>query len=207
MCLRERFGDAAVDQGMPLFPTASGETVAKQASVATFEALATLCGEPLTTEDGTRRFGGHVARIPGARWLARLGIAAKEELGKLRREELAKHLLAAQPERARVVEVAAGTNRTFAKTADGWMYSWGGGDHGALGHGDELRQTLPKRLTCEEVVPDALGAEEDFVLASEDANDRALAVSNLWLARVVVEPEVTMSAEGAAAVARLLGGI
>ena len=55
--------------------------------------------------------------------LARLGIAAKEELGKLRKEELAKHLLAAQPERARVVEVAAGTNRTFAKTADGWMYS------------------------------------------------------------------------------------
>ena len=93
--------------------------------------------------------------------LARLGIAAKEELGKLRKEELAKHLLAAQPERARVVEVAAGTNRTFAKTADGWMYSWGGGDHGALGHGDELRQTLPKRLTCEEVVPDAFVGRSD----------------------------------------------
>ena len=38
--------------------------------------------------------------------LARLGIAAKEELGKLRKEELAKHLLAAQPERARVVELS-----------------------------------------------------------------------------------------------------
>ena len=69
--------------------------------------------------------------------------------------------LATQPERARVVEVAAGTNRTFAKTADGWMYSWGGGDHGALGHGDELRQTLPKRLTCEEVVPDAFVGRSD----------------------------------------------
>ena len=51
--------------------------------------------------------------------------------------------------------------RGLYKTTDGWMYSWGGGDHGALGHGDELRQTLPKRLTCEEVVPDAFVGRSD----------------------------------------------
>ena len=31
----------------------------------------------------------------------------------------------------------------------------------AHGHGDELRQTLPKRLTCEEVVPDAFVGRSD----------------------------------------------
>ena len=39
--------------------------------------------------------------------------------------------------------VAAGRWHSLARTADGALYSWGGGGFGRLGHGDEARLRLP----------------------------------------------------------------
>jgi len=46
----------------------------------------------------------------------------------------------------RVVAVSAGGSHSFALTADGSVWSWGGGDYGRLGHGDEQDQLLPKKV-------------------------------------------------------------
>ena len=35
---------------------------------------------------------------------------------------------------------------SLAITADGALWSWGGGGEGQLGHGDEQRQLLPKKV-------------------------------------------------------------
>ena len=60
---------------------------------------------------------------------------------------LAARLLDAQPARgAVVVEVAAGAVHTLARTADGKIFSWGEGAHGALGHGDTEVQLVPKQI-------------------------------------------------------------
>jgi len=49
----------------------------------------------------------------------------------------------------RVVAVSAGETHSLAITADGAVWSWGGGGgggRGELGHGDEQRQLLPKKI-------------------------------------------------------------
>jgi len=47
----------------------------------------------------------------------------------------------------RVVAVSAGREHSLALTADGAAWSWGGGEHGCLGHGDHLsNQLLPKKI-------------------------------------------------------------
>ena len=49
----------------------------------------------------------------------------------------------------RVVAVSAGEHYSLAITADGAVWSWGGGGgggRGELGHGDEQRQLLPKKI-------------------------------------------------------------
>ena len=50
----------------------------------------------------------------------------------------------------RVVAFSAGSQRSFAHglalTADGAVWSWGGGAGGMLGHGDQWRQLLPKKV-------------------------------------------------------------
>ena len=46
----------------------------------------------------------------------------------------------------RVVAVAAGSVHSLALTADGAVWSWGGGVDGRLGHGDGQRQLLPKKV-------------------------------------------------------------
>ena len=46
----------------------------------------------------------------------------------------------------RVVAVSAGGFHSLALTADGAVWSWGGGDFGQLGHGDEQEQLLPKKI-------------------------------------------------------------
>ncbi|EOD22027.1 E3 ubiquitin ligase [Emiliania huxleyi CCMP1516] len=45
----------------------------------------------------------------------------------------------------RVVAVSAGGDHSLALTADGSVWSWGSGDYGKLGHGDQQRQLLPKK--------------------------------------------------------------
>ena len=57
-------------------------------------------------------------------------------------------LLAAQPEHDPVVEVAAGYMHTLARTASGRIYSWGNGEEGRLGHGDEDDRVEPKEIVC-----------------------------------------------------------
>ena len=46
----------------------------------------------------------------------------------------------------RVVAVSAGDGHSLALTADGALWSWGGGGEGQLGHGDEQDQPLPKKI-------------------------------------------------------------
>ena len=46
----------------------------------------------------------------------------------------------------RVVAVSAGGAHSLAITADGSVWSWGDGDGGKLGHGDEQNQLLPKKV-------------------------------------------------------------
>ena len=47
----------------------------------------------------------------------------------------------------RVVAVSAAQYHSLAVTADGAVFTWGEGEHGCLGHGEELsNQLLPKKI-------------------------------------------------------------
>ena len=46
----------------------------------------------------------------------------------------------------RVCGVAAGMSHSLVVTSSGAVYSWGDGDSGRLGHGDESEQLVPKRV-------------------------------------------------------------
>ena len=70
--LKMLFGE--VSPQTPLFPDRAGEVVQKRAVVAVIENVASLLGEPLTDEQGQRRFGGHSLRVTGARHLAAIGL-------------------------------------------------------------------------------------------------------------------------------------
>jgi len=64
--------------------------------------------------------------------------------------------------------VSAGDGHSLAITADGAVWSWGGGGFGRLGHGDERHQLLPKKV-------EALAGQR--VLAVSSAGDRSLALT------------------------------
>jgi hypothetical protein len=64
--------------------------------------------------------------------------------------------------------VAAGRWHSLARTADGALYSWGGGGFGRLGHGDEASLRLPTRvaaLSGVHVVGMAAGAHHTLALS------------------------------------------
>ena len=47
----------------------------------------------------------------------------------------------------RTVAVSAGGHHAIAVTADGAVFTWGKGESGCLGHGDDLsNQLLPKKV-------------------------------------------------------------
>ena len=46
----------------------------------------------------------------------------------------------------RIRDVAAGSNHSAAVTSSGELYTWGLGEYGRLGHGDNLTQLTPKRV-------------------------------------------------------------
>ena len=63
-----------VPRDLPLFPSLDGQAVAKGAAVRTFECLAERYGKSLLDDLERRAFGGHSARVTGARFYAGLGI-------------------------------------------------------------------------------------------------------------------------------------
>jgi len=68
----------------------------------------------------------------------------------------------------RVVAVSAGGAHSLAITADGAVWSWGDGDYGKLGHGDQQRQLLPKKVEAfadQRVVAVSAGAHHSLVTA------------------------------------------
>ena len=47
----------------------------------------------------------------------------------------------------RVLAVSAGYQHSLAITADGAFFTWGKGEHGSLGHGEDVsNQLLPKKV-------------------------------------------------------------
>jgi len=72
----------------------------------------------------------------------------------------------------RVIAVSAGPYHSFALTADGNAWSWGWGNEGRLGHGDEQRQLLPKKveaLTGQRVVAVSAGGEHSLAITADGA--------------------------------------
>ena len=70
------FGDSGegVSPLFPLFPSATGEFVSKDAMVESIKAVAEGLGLPVLSKEGRELFGGHSLRITGARWMATRGI-------------------------------------------------------------------------------------------------------------------------------------
>ena len=64
----------------PLFPTECGSHPPKTKVVETYERLASMMDQPLTSSDGLRLFGGHTARVTGAQTFALAGL----EVNKIR---------------------------------------------------------------------------------------------------------------------------
>ena len=72
----------------------------------------------------------------------------------------------------RVIGVSAGARHSLALTVDGAVWSWGGGDWGKLGHGDEQQQLLPKKveaLAGQRVVALSAGGEHSLVITADGA--------------------------------------
>ena len=72
----------------------------------------------------------------------------------------------------RVAAVSAGMYHSLALTADGSVWSWGYGGHGKLGHGDQQRQSLPKKidaLTGRRVVAVSAGDTHSLALTADGA--------------------------------------
>ena len=47
-----------------------------------------------------------------------------------------------------IVAVSAGGDFSLALAASGALFSWGRGEHGKLGHGDERHQQLPTEVAA-----------------------------------------------------------
>ena len=72
----------------------------------------------------------------------------------------------------RVVAVSAGEHHNLAITADGAVWSWGGGRFGRLGHGDEQTQLLPKKVEAfagQRVVAVSAGAYHSLAITADGA--------------------------------------
>ena len=72
----------------------------------------------------------------------------------------------------RVVTVSAGARHSLATTADGAAWSWGLGGAGRLGHGDQQRQLLPKKVEAfagRRVVAVSAGDRHSIALTADGA--------------------------------------
>jgi len=71
-----------------------------------------------------------------------------------------------------VVAVSAGERLSLALTAGGAVWSWGSGVDGRLGHGDQQRQLLPKKVEAfagQHVVAVSAGGDHSFALTAGGA--------------------------------------
>jgi len=71
-----------------------------------------------------------------------------------------------------VLTLSAGGAHSLAATADGTVWSWGGGDWGKLGHGDTQSQLLPKKveaLAGQRVVAVSAGLQHSLALTADGA--------------------------------------
>ena len=71
-----------------------------------------------------------------------------------------------------VVAVSAGGGHSLAITTDGAVWSWGWGDDGRLGHGDQQRQLLPKKVEAfagRRVIAATAGLAQNLALTADDA--------------------------------------
>ena len=72
----------------------------------------------------------------------------------------------------RVVAVTAANDHSLAITADGAVWSWGCGNSGRLGHGDQQSQLLPKKVEAlveRRVVAVSAGGEHSLALTADGA--------------------------------------
>ena len=72
----------------------------------------------------------------------------------------------------RVVAVSAGFDHSLAITADGAVWSWGGGGGGQLGHGDEQDEHLPKKIEAlagQRVIAASAGTKHSLALTADGA--------------------------------------
>jgi len=72
----------------------------------------------------------------------------------------------------RVVAVSAGHSHSIAITADGAVWSWGGGSYGKLGHGDSQEQLLPKKIEAfagQRVVGVSAGGSHSLAITADGA--------------------------------------
>ena len=72
----------------------------------------------------------------------------------------------------RVIAVLAGESHSLAITADGAVWSWGYGGEGQLGHGDEQRQQLPKKVEAfagQRVVAVSAGDRHNLAITADGA--------------------------------------
>ena len=84
----------------------------------------------------------------GAIWSWGMGACGKLGHGDEQEQLLPKKVEAFVGRRAVAVSaaVSAAGSQSLALTADGAVWSWGSGDVGKLGHGDQQRQLLPKKI-------------------------------------------------------------
>ena len=72
----------------------------------------------------------------------------------------------------RAVSVLAGAYHSLALAADGAVWSWGDGNRGRLGHGDEQAQWQPKKIEAlagHRVVAVSAGESHNLAIAADGA--------------------------------------
>ena len=116
---------------------------------------------------------GHSLAITadGAVWSWGYGVSGKLGHGDQQNQQQPKKIEALVDQR--VVAVSAAAGHSLALTADGAVWSCGGGISGVLGHGDEpLRQLLPKKIeafTGHRVVAASAGSSHSLATTADGA--------------------------------------
>ena len=106
----------------------------------------------------------------GAVWSWGVGAGGQLGHGDEQRQSLPKQVEALAGQH--VVAVTAGEHHGLALTADGAAWSWGYGHYGRLGHGDEQRQLLPKKIEAwsgRRVVAVSAGVDHSLAIAANGA--------------------------------------